>query len=233
MNRKLQSVFTLLAFAAGALGLCAQAPALKIVTVDMEKIFENHFKTEEQSAKLRDAEQQAQTELEGMVKEINQVGEQYKEAVDQSKNTLLTADARSKAEGDSQKMLEDIQRRQNDLQQFRVNTQRSLQQRIQNFRSLLLDEISKKVTEIAQRKGATLVVDKSGPTAIGVPTLIYADPSYDITDEVMAEINKDRPPTPPATPATAPATAPAAATTGAPAPATTANPTVSVPGLAK
>jgi len=226
MNRKLQSVFTLLVFAAGALGLSAQAPAIKIVTVDMEKIFENHYKTEEQSAKLNAAKQQAQTELEGMVKDLNQVGEQYKEAMDQSKNTLLTADARTKAESDAQKMIEDIQRRQNDIRQFQVNTSQSLQQRIQNFRSLLLDEISKKVTEIAQRKGATLVVDKSGPTAIGVPTLIYADPSYDITDEVMAEINKDRPPASAAAPAAAP-------TTAAPAPTPAANPTVSVPGLAK
>ena len=47
--------------------------------------------------------------------------------------------------------------------------QQSLQQRFNNFRSLLLDEISKKVTEIAKRKGATLVVDKSGPSLAGIP----------------------------------------------------------------
>jgi outer membrane protein len=161
-----------------------------------------------------------------MVKEGNQLVEQYKETVDQSKNTLLTAEARSKAEGDSQKMMEDIQRRQGDLQNFRVNSQQSLQQRFNNFRSLLLDEISKKVIEVAKRKGATLVVDKSGPSLAGIPAVLYADAAYDITDEVMAEITKDRPATPvattPATPATpAPATAVPAA-----------EPTVTVPGLA-
>ena len=175
MNRKLQSALTLIAFGAAALGLSAQAPALKIVTVDMGKIYDNHFKTEEQNAKLRDAEQQAQTQLEQMVKEGNQLVEQYKEATEQSKNTLLTEDARKKADADSQKMLDEIQHRQADLQNFRANTQRSLQQRIQNFRSLLLDEISKKVTEIALRKGATLVVDKSGPSLLGVPAVIYSD----------------------------------------------------------
>jgi outer membrane protein len=184
-------------------------------------------------AKLRDAEQQAQTQLEQMVKEGNALVEQYKETVDQSKNTLLTADARSKAEADSQKMLDEIQRRQADLQNFRATSQRSLQQRLNNFRSLLLDEISKKVAEMAKRKGATFVVDKSGPSLLGIPSIIYADPAYDITDEVMAEINKDRPPTPPAAPATAApaAGAPGVAPSAAPA-ATTESPTVVVPGLA-
>lgn len=227
MNRTLQSALTLIAFGASALGLSAQAPALKIVTVDMGKIYDNHFKTEEQNVKLRDAEQQAQTQLEQMVKEGNQLVEQYKEAAEQSKNTLLTEDARKKADADSQKMLDEIQRRQADLQNFRANTQRSLQQRIQNFRSLLLDEIGKKVTEIALRKGATLVLDKSGPSLLGVPAVIYSDPAYDITDEVMTEINKDRPAASAVAPAAAPAAAPAV-----PAAPTTENPTVSVPGLA-
>jgi outer membrane protein len=161
-----------------------------------------------------------------MVKEGNQLVEQYKETVDQSKNTLLTAEARSKAEGDSQKMMEDIQRRQGDLQNFRVNSQQSLQQRFNNFRSLLLDEISKKVIEVAKRKGATLVVDKSGPSLAGIPAVLYADAAYDITDEVMTEINKDRPAPVASTPASpAPASPPPAA-----APAV--EPAVTVPGIA-
>jgi len=224
MNRTLKSIITTIAFGAAALGLSAQ-PALKIITVDMGKLLENHYKTEEQVTKLRADEQKARDELERMGKELNQVVEQYKETVEQSKNTLLTAEARTKAEADSQKMLEDIQRRQADGQNFQVNTQRSLQQRLNNFRGLLLDEIGKKVVEIAKGKGATLVVDKSGPTGLGLPAVIYADPGYDITDEVMAEINKDRPATPPAATTPAPAATPPAATT-------TETPAVTVPGLA-
>ncbi|HUL51779.1 MAG TPA: OmpH family outer membrane protein [Opitutaceae bacterium] len=228
MNRTLQSVITAIAFSATALGLSAQ-PALKIVTVDIGKIFDSHYKTEEQMAKLKDAQAKAQEELERMVKEANQLVEQYKETMDQSKNSLLTPEARSKAEGDSQKMMEDIQRRNADLQNFRATTQQSLQQRFNNFRSVLLDEISKKVTDLAKTKGATLVVDKSGPTLAGIPSVIYADAAYDITDEVMAAVNKDRPATA-ATPA--PATATPAPATTTPAAAPVAEPTVTVPGLA-
>ena len=65
--------------------------------------------------------------------------------------------------------------------------------------------------------GATLVLDKSGPTLFGIPAIIFADPAYDITQQVIDEVNKDRPPAP---------AAPAAATpdTTTPAPATPAEP---------
>ncbi len=230
MNRTFRIALSTVAFGALALGLLAQEPALKIVTVNMSKLLDEHPKTKEQLAKLREDEQKAQTEMQKMVKEGNQLVEQYKEALDQSKNTLLTADARSKAEADSQKMLAEIQRRQNDLQNFRVQTQQSLQQRLNNFRSVLLDQISKIVTEIAKKRGATLVVDTSGPSLLGIPSVVYADPAYDITDEVMAEINKENPPAATAAPASTTSAAPAAATSG-PAPAATDHTSVSVPGL--
>jgi outer membrane protein len=83
----------------------------------------------------------------------------------------------------------------------------------------MLEEIGKVATEVAKRKGATVVLDKAGPTAIGISNLIYADAAYDITEDVLKEINKDRPAGAPAAPATA---AP-----GAAAPAS-----VTVPGLA-
>jgi len=199
MNKLIRNLITLAAFSAGSSALLAQ-PAVKLVVVEMAKVYDNHYKTEEANAKFRDAEQKAQEQVEELNKQGQILVDEYKELVEQSKNTLLTAEARTKAEGDSQKKLEDIQRKQNDVQQFRQNTQRSLQQRIKTHRDLLLEEISKVVNEIAKRNGATLVIDKSGPTLFGIPSVLYADPAYDITDAVLAEVNKDRP-APAATPA--------------------------------
>ncbi len=224
MNRSLKSVITAIAFGAAALGLSAQ-PVLKIATADMGKLLEGYYKTDEQMAKIRAEEQKAQTELERMSKELQQVVEQYKEAVDQSKSTLLTPEARAKAEADVAQRMEDIRRRQTDGQAFGTNAQRQIQQRVNTVRSLLLDEIGRKVTEIARNKGATLVVDRSGPTFLGIPAVLYVDPAFDITNEVLAEINKDRP----ATPVAAAPAAPAAVTP--PAGQTTDTPAITVPGL--
>ena len=223
MNKSIQSLLALAAF--GATALFAQAqPAPKILTVDMAKLYDGHYKTEEQNAKLRGDEQKAQEELDRLNKEGNTLVEKYKELVDQSNNPAATADAKSKAQTESQKLLQDIQRKQGEVQSFQTNTRNSLQQRIQNFRSLMVEEISKTAVEIAKRKGATFLIDKSGPTLIGVSNVLYADTSYDITDEVSKEVNKDRPAAAPGA-ATAPAAAPKAGETKSDAP------MITVPGV--
>lgn len=206
MKKTISSLVAVAALGLFAAGASAQPAPLKIVVVDMAKLYDNHYKTLEQNAKLQADKQKAEQDVERMNKEGNALVEEYKNLEEQSTNAALTAEAKSKAANEAKQKLEQIQQKQNEIRTFIQNSSQSLNQRLQTFRSVMLEEISKVVTEVAKRHGATLVLDKSGPSLIGISNLIYSDPSYDITDEVMAEINKTRP-------ATAP-TAPAASDTG-------------------
>jgi outer membrane protein len=212
MNKIIRTLLGM--FALGAITTALQAqPAIKLVTVDMMSLFDKHYKTEEANAKFNDAAQKAQEQLDELNKKIQSVADEYKELMEQSKNAMLTPDAQKQKGEEAQKKIEEFQRMQAEAQNFRANTQRSLQQRVKTHRDLLLEEISKIVTDVAKRKGATLVLDRSGPNLLGVSTVIFSDPAYDITEEVAKEINKDRPP---AAPAAAPTTAAPATATPAP-----------------
>ena len=217
MKKLIQTLIAVAAF--GAFTLAAQAqPAVKLVVVDMAKLYDTHYKTVEKNAQLQADDAKAQEEVDKMNKEGNALVEEYKALNDKAGNPALTAEAKSSAQNEAQKRLAAIQQKQQEVQTFIQNTRNSLQQRMQTYKALILEEISKTATTVAQRKGATLVIDKSGPSLFLIPSVIYADPGFDITDDVAKEINKDRPAS--ATPAAAPASAPAA---GAPA--------VSVPGI--
>jgi len=218
-----KSIISLSMFAAIALSaVVAQAAAPTILVVDMAKLYDSHYKTEEQNAKLRADEQKAQEEIEKMNKDGNVLVDEYKGLSEQASNPALTADAKSKSQNEAAKKLDEIQRKKNEIGTFAQNTQRSLQERLQRFRSLMLEEISKIAADVAKRKGGTLLLDKAGPTLIGVSSVIYADASYEITDEVMKEINKDRP---------AVSAVPAPAAVPAAAPAATETPKITVPGV--
>jgi len=160
----------------------------------------------------------AQEEVDKMNKEGNALVEEYKSLNDQSNNPTLTTEAKGKAQAEAQKKLEAIQTKQREVQGFIQNTRNSLGQRLNTFRSLMLEEISKLATEVAKKKGGTVLLDKAGPTGIGISNLIYADAGFDITDDVLKEINKDRPANAP----TAPEAAKPAAPSGG----------ITVPGLA-
>lgn len=215
MKNPVRTLFAVV-LAAGA-ALFAQAQTQKVLVVDIAKIYDGHYKTEEQNAKLKVDEQKATEELDRLNKEGNALVEQFKDLREKASNPAATADAKAKLEADAQKKAEEIQHKQEEVNQFRGNTSRFLQQRINNFRSLLLDEITKLSTDIAKKKGAALLLDKSGPSYLGIPVVVFSDSSLDITDEVMAEINKGRPAAPAASVVPAPAAQPAAAPVAAPA----------------
>lgn len=205
MKKPIRTLCALVAFGAASLAAHAE-PAFKLLVVDMEKLYNTHYKTIEQNAKLQADDQKANEDVAKLNTEGNALVEEYKALNEQSNNPALTAEAKAKAASEAQKKLEAIQQKQNEVRTFIQNTQRALQTRLQTFRSLMLEEISKTATDIAKRKGATLLIDKYGPTIIGISNVIYSDPAYEITDEVAKEINKDRPANLPATPAPASAT---------------------------
>lgn len=243
MKNSLKSLVALVAFGAASLAAHAQ-PAVKVMVVDMAKLYDNHYKTLEQNAKIQVDDQKAQEIVDKMNKDGNALVEEYKSLGEQSTNPALSNDAKAKAQGDAQAKLEQIQAKQNEVRGFIQNTRNSLQQRLQAFRTLMLEEISKIATDVAKRKGGTILMDKAGPSLIGVSNIIYSDPAYEITDDVMAEINKTRPAGAPTTPAEAaqkaglvPAGAPApgaaapAQKAAAPAAPAATTPSVTVPGL--
>ncbi|MFZ1054396.1 MAG: OmpH family outer membrane protein [Opitutaceae bacterium] len=222
MKKSIQSIVAVAAIALSALTANAQT-APKILVVDLAKLFDNHWKTQEQQAKLQADEAKAQDQLAQITKDGNALVEQFKELDEQSKNPTATAEVKAKAQGDAQKKYEEIQQKRGEQNSFIQNTRNTLQQRFQTFKTLMIEEITKVAVDIAKKKGATFLLDKSGPTLVGVSNILYFDPSLDITDEVMAEINKDRPATTPAPAATsaAPAAAPASAD----------SPKITVPGI--
>lgn len=192
MKKSVHTLLALLAF--GATVLVAQAqPAPKILVIDMAKLYDSHYETEQQNAKLRSEELKANEELERLTKEGQALVAEYTELAEQTKNPTLTAEAQKNSEAAAQQKYQQIREKENEVAQFRANATRLLQTRIQTFRDVLLEKISSTATEIAKRRGATLLFDKAGLTHIGVSNIIYADPAYDITEEVLAEINKDRP----------------------------------------
>lgn len=226
---------SLLAFgvvAASALAVQAQAqPAPKIAVVDMDKLYRNHWKTKDQEVKLKGEQQQAQSTFDGMRKDLNTVAAQLKELQDEAQNPISTADAKAKAQSDFQKLYGQFQQKQSDLQQFGQSVQAELQKQIQNFHTLLIDEISQLAIKVAQSHGATILLDKSGVGITATHGVLWSDPSYDITDEVQAQIDKDKPASAPAPAGTIPAIP------AAPAPAASATPSspgsspITVPGV--
>ena len=226
MKKSIHSLFAIAAFGSAALLAHAQSEP-KILTVDMAKLYENDYKTQDYMGKLQKDAASAQQEYDQMTKDLTALKAQYDELTEQTRDPTATADAKAKAAADAQKKGQELQGKLVERNNFGQQVTTSFNQRRQSFHDTMMDEIGQKATDIAKSHGATLLIDKSGISVLGAKTIVYSDASYEITDEVMAAINKDRP-----APVAAPAPAAAApATTPAPAAAPSSMPPVTVPGV--
>lgn len=216
MKNTLKNLFALVAFASLTVAGLAQAP--KIAIVDMAYLFDNHYKTAEQNAVFKGEQERVKAEINRLNGEGLALQEEAKSIADQLNNPVLSEDAKAKIEDEARAKVGELQRKQNEMNQLVNNSTESLRKRVMNFRSLLLDEISKVAVDVAKRQGATILLDKSGPTVLGMPTVLFNDESMEITQTVLAEINKNKP---------------ADSAVGTPGPASTSSdetPTVSFPG---
>jgi outer membrane protein len=199
----MKPLIALLAF--GLTAAVGAAQTLKIGVVDMARLFDAHYKTAEKNIVFQDEQERVKAEIQRLNDEGLALQEEAQGMAEQLNNPVLSDDAKAEIQTKARAKVEEMQRKQQEMNTLVSNSSESLKQRIMNFRTLLMDEISKVATEVAQREGITLLFDKAGPSLLGMPAVLYADSSYEITDAVLAEINKNRPADAPTAPVDGPA----------------------------
>jgi outer membrane protein len=186
-------LLSLLVTAGAALTASAQQTQVRLATVDMARLFEGYHRTAEAQERFQSAVEQAQAQAEKMMAEGNALVEEYRRVMEEANNPALSAEARQRAEQDAERRLQTIREKEREAQQFQMNTQRSLQQRQMTHRQLMMDEIRQVVASIAQERGANLVLDSTANVAQANPSVVYADASFDITEQALRELNKNQP----------------------------------------
>jgi len=203
MKSHLKPLTVLLAF--GLTAVLGTAQTLKVGVVDMARLFDAHYKTAEKNLVFQDEQERVRAEIQRLNDEGLSLQEEAQGMAEQLNNPVLSDEAKADIQGRAQEKVQEMQLKQQEMNTLVQNSSESLRQRIMNFRTLLMDEISQVASDVAQRQGITMLFDKSGPSLLGMPAVLYADDSLEITDLVLEEINKDRPADAPEGPVDGPA----------------------------
>jgi len=110
MNKSTKTLIALLAFAVTGLFAHAQS-APKVAVVDMIKLLDEHYKTQEQKEKLQADAEKAKEEADRLLKVRNTLVEQYKEALEQGNNPATKAEVKEQARAEAEQKLQEIQRK--------------------------------------------------------------------------------------------------------------------------
>jgi outer membrane protein len=179
--------------ASGLSSQAADAPAVKLATVDVVKVMASYWKKQDSEMKIQETAKAAQEYLQKEGAAIDEIKKTLDEAVEQGRSSMLTEEAKKKAMADAERIYQQLQEKGQQAEQFKENKEREIAQRRGNDNNMFFAEIRDAVLAITKAKGATVVIDTSGRSNIGISTIIFADPGFDVTDDVIAAVNKSMP----------------------------------------
>ncbi len=188
---------------AAAIPVGAFAQGLKVGTIDMNRAFKEYNKTKDAETKINDAKSAAK-------KEYDERADSYKKALDQINKLnqqleapALSADAKTQKAKERNEKIASIKNMEREINEFRQTREKQLQEQAVRMR----DGIVKEITDVVMTKVKTttmeLVFDSSGVSLNGVPTVMFARPDMDFTNDVVSQLNKAAPVATPAPKTTA------------------------------
>lgn len=169
------------------------AMAEKIVVVNMNELVNSYFKRD---AVMRAVEQEllpASQSLEQMAVEFEQLQVDFNEARQIAENTLLSEEMRAQGQRNAQRLFAQLQQRGQEFEVRRDQFRNTVQARNETALRGLYKEVARRTAIHAREMGAVLVLDRSGMTTQGLPTVLFADSSLDITEEMKQILNREAP----------------------------------------
>ena len=172
-----------LVFAMAVVAAMAASAEMKFGTVDLMLLVKNHPNYDSNKTLLTSTDKDYQKKLEKIKSEGDSIQAEGKKLMDQMRNPMLTA----KAKSDIEKQLGDIQQKLMGIEQrYRAEAVRCRQD-LQDLEARLLktttDDLRKRIAKYAAANGYDLIFDSNAAA--------YATSTLDVTDEMLKSLGVD------------------------------------------
>lgn len=166
------------------------AQSIKPAIFNFQDAFDAYYKTAEGMQQLEAARSQLQQQADGITQELQTLSQEIQTLMEEANNPAFSEDAQEA----KRSLAEEKRQRGAERQQQMQGMQQAFQRQTILFRQEIIQDITDVSRSVASAHGANLLMDNSPNPNTGVPPLLAFDDSWDITEEVIAELNKDAPP---------------------------------------
>ena len=182
-----------------ALGLVAFAASAfaqpKIAVVDVQKVFEEYYKTKAANAQLQDSAADLTKEGNAYMDQYKKMGEDYKKLLEEASNQAVSTEEREKRKKLAESKLVEIKELEATVRQFEKTAATTISERKRQMRDKLLAEIRSVINTRVKAAGYSLVLDVSAESINQTPIVIYQSGENDLTAAVLEQLNANAPPT--------------------------------------
>ena len=171
----------------------AKTAKLKIAVVDMNKLFQQYYKTKQTDAVL----QQKQGIFQAWAKKLGEsrlkLQKEFNILKDAAQNIVFSSTEREKKRLAAQKKYQEFKKKEAELEQYVQQKSREYKTLVSKMHKKLLEEIYTEIKRYAVLKGYNFIFDKSGKTLNTIPAIIYSSPQHDISAEILRKLNRGQP----------------------------------------
>lgn len=193
MNWRMSLVAALAAAWLGTAPLAqAQGEKERIVFVDMNKVFDDFYKTKLAQDNLKDQEAEFKEELQKQVDEFKALQDKFKKVREESEDRVLNEDARNARRAEAEEMLVELREMESKIRRFEETKRRQVADTMKRVRDNLVVEIKKTLADYAKSQGFLAVLDASGDNMNGVPNILFFDETRDITSALLDLLNSGK-----------------------------------------
>ncbi|MEM4248144.1 MAG: OmpH family outer membrane protein [Candidatus Nanoarchaeia archaeon] len=161
----------------------------KIAVVDMEKIFQEYYKTKVATANLKKQAEVYKDYADKLSASLKKLQEEFTKLRDESQNIVLSEVERENKRLAAQDKYRQMKEKEEEYKQYSADKQNQLREQYEQQREKLLGEVRDVILRRSIAEGYDMVLDISGKTLNNISLVVYCKPALDLTDVVIKEIN--------------------------------------------
>ncbi|NCC92927.1 MAG: OmpH family outer membrane protein [Opitutae bacterium] len=161
---------------------------MKVATVDLDKVFTAHPKTQAAEAELKKAEEAVEEEMEQVAEGLRALEADVTKLREAARSPMLSDEARATKRAEAEDKLTELQEAQLRARRTQETKLKQLREQLMASRQGIVDELLKEVAAFAEAEGFDLVLDRSGMTMNMVPLAVYSAPELDVTERLIERL---------------------------------------------
>ncbi len=165
----------------------------EMVVIHFQTVFEEFYELRIEDQKLRASVQEFQREQDVKVQELQTNQQAFNQLRSRAAQPEVSDEERAQLAEQAVTQLETLNREEQVIREERNQFQQDLEAKGVRLRRGIVDKVTRKITEMAEARNWTLVLDSSAKAPNGLPVVHFATPALDMTQVVIRELNASAP----------------------------------------
>ncbi|MFZ1220893.1 MAG: OmpH family outer membrane protein [Chthoniobacterales bacterium] len=155
----------------------------------MNRIFKEYTKTKDFEKKINDSKDAAKWEYDQRADAYKKALNEINALTQQIEASTSSQSARESMAKERDEKIANVKTMEREINEFRQTREKQLQEEAMRLREQIVKEITQEIQSL-DRSRAQLVFDRSGMSTSGVAFLLAAPVSSDVSDKIVASLNK-------------------------------------------